>query len=75
MALHQLRTADIEDLVTLRLSGTPVAQREKRGPAQPRCWRCYGSNPTEQYADPTEQYAEIFAARGNPTKDTLTRGL
>jgi hypothetical protein len=32
MALQQLRTADIDNLVMLRLNGTPVVQRQARSP-------------------------------------------
>lgn len=31
MALQQLRTADVDALVTLRMAGQPTAQRDKRG--------------------------------------------
>jgi len=67
MALQQLRTADIDDLVTLRLTGTPVAQRDKRGRRAAEVLALL-----RQHANGA-QYAEIFAALGNPGIKALDR--
>src|SRR5215208_1521672 len=66
MALHQLRTADIGDLVTLRLSGTLLARREKRGPAQPRCLALLRQH-LQRSSTPRSSPPGVI-----PTKDTLT---
>jgi integrase len=67
MALQQLRTADIDDLVTLRLNGTPVAQRDKRGRRAAEVLALL-----RQHSNGA-QYAEIFAALGNPGIKALDR--
>ena len=67
MALQQLRTADIDDLVTLRLNGTPVAQRDKRGRRAAEVLALL-----RQHSNGA-QYVEIFAALGNPGIKALDR--
>ena len=67
VALQQLRTADIDALVTLRLTGTPVAQRDKRGRRAAEVLALLRQRPNGA------QYAEIFAALGNPGIKALDR--
>jgi hypothetical protein len=67
MPVQQLRMADIDDLVTLRLNGTPVAQRDKRGRRAAEVLALLRQHPTGA------QYAEIFAALGNPGIKALDR--
>ena len=67
MALQQLRTADIDNLVMLRLNGTPVAQRDKRGRRAAEVLALLRQHPNGA------RYAEIFAALGNPGIKALDR--
>ena len=67
MALQQLRAANIDDLVTLRLNGTPVTQRDKRGRRAAEVLAML-----RQHSDGA-QYAEIYAALGNPGIKALDR--
>ena len=61
------RTADIDNLVTLRLNGTPVAQRDKRGRHAAEVLALLRQHPGGA------QYGEILAALGNPGIEALDR--
>jgi hypothetical protein len=67
VSLQQLRTADIDSLVTLRLNGTPVAQRDKRGRRSAEVLTLLRQRPGGV------QYGEILAALGNPGIKALDR--
>ncbi|QLL05594.1 site-specific integrase [Mycobacterium vicinigordonae] len=65
--LQQLRTADLDALVTVRMAGAPVAQRDKRGrrSAEVLTWlraRQGGAS-----------YSELFAEFGNAGEKALAR--
>ncbi|MCP9276585.1 MULTISPECIES: site-specific integrase [Mycolicibacterium] len=65
--LQHLRTADIDALVTLRLNGAPVAQRDKRGRRAAEVLTLL-----RQHADGV-RYAEIDSALGNRGIKALDR--
>jgi integrase len=67
MALQQLRTTDIDALVTLRLNGTPVAQRDKRGRRAAEVLALL------RVRSDGAQYGEIFTALGKPGIQALDR--
>lgn len=67
MPLQHLRTADIDALVTVRLSGAPVSQRDKRGRRAAEVLRLLWHHPDGA------QYADIYAALGNPGIKALDR--
>ena len=67
MPLQQLRTADIDALVTVRMAGAPVAQRDKRGrrSAEVLAWlraRAAGAS-----------YAEMYTEFGNAGEKAVAR--
>ncbi|BDB41975.1 hypothetical protein Mkiyose1088_41430 [Mycobacterium kiyosense] len=65
--LQHLRTADLDALVTLRLAGTPVAQRDKRGQRSSEVLNYLRERPAGA------SYAELHAAFGNPGMKALDR--
>jgi integrase len=65
--LQQLRTSDIDALVNLRLHGTPVGRRDKRGRRAAEVLALLRARP-----DGT-QYGEIFSALGKPGIQALDR--
>ncbi|KUH69205.1 integrase [Mycolicibacterium novocastrense] len=65
--LQQLRTADIDALVTIRLNGTPVAQRDKRGRRAAEVLTYLRSK------SEGAQYSEILTALGEPGIKALDR--
>jgi integrase len=67
MALQQLRSADIDALVTVRLTGAPVAQRDKRGRRAAEVLTFLRARPDGA------QYNEILVALGNPGIKSLDR--
>lgn len=67
MSLQNLRTSDIDALVTLRLNGAPVAQSDKRGQRAAEVLAFLRARP-----DGT-QYGDILAALGNPGIKALDR--
>ena len=66
-SLQHLRTADIDALVTVRLSGAAVPQRDKRGRRAAEVLAFLRA-----HADGA-QYADIYAALGNPGIKALDR--
>ncbi len=65
--LQHLRTADLDALVTLRMAGAPVAQRDKRG-------RRSGEVLTWLRARPDgASYGELFAEFGNAGEKAISR--
>lgn len=67
IALQKLRTSDIDALVTLRLNGTPVAQRDKRGRRAAEVLALLRGRPDGA------QYGEILTALGKPGIQALDR--
>lgn len=67
MGLQQLRTADIDALVTVRLSGAPVTQRDRRGRRAAEVLTLLRGQPEGA------QYNEILAALGEPGIRSLDR--
>ncbi len=67
IVLQQLRTSDIDALVTLRLDGEPVAERDKRGRRAAEVLAFLRDRPGGT------QYGEIFTALGNPGIKALDR--
>ncbi|WP_255506128.1 hypothetical protein [Mycolicibacterium sp. 018/SC-01/001] len=67
MPLQRLRAADIDLLVTVRLSGALVAQRDKRGRRAAEVLTFLRQHPDGV------QYADIYAALGNPGIKALDR--
>jgi integrase len=67
MTLQQLRTADVDALVILRLEGMPVAQRDKRGRRAADVLAFLRSHPDGS------QYSDIYAALGNSGIKALDR--
>lgn len=67
MGLQQLRTADIDALVTVRLSGTPIAQRDKKGRRAAEVLTFLRGQPEGA------QYNEILTALGEPGIRSLDR--
>jgi integrase len=65
--LQQLRTSDIDALVILRLDGTPLAQRDKRGRRAAEVLALLRERPNGA------QYGEIFSALGKPGIQALDR--
>ncbi|BAX97122.1 integrase [Mycobacteroides stephanolepidis] len=65
--LQHLRTADVDSLVTLRLSGEPTAQRDKRGHRGAEVLAYLRAQPNGA------AYGELFAAFGNPGTKALER--
>ncbi|WP_179475591.1 site-specific integrase [Mycolicibacterium vinylchloridicum] len=67
MTLQRLRTADVDALVTLRLEGKPVAQRDKRGRRAAEVLAFLRSQPDGA------QFADIYAVLGNSGIKALDR--
>ena len=67
IALQKLRTSDIDALVTLRLNGTPVAQRDKRGRRAAEVLALLRGRPDGA------QYGEILTALGQTWHQALDR--
>ncbi|WP_244986694.1 site-specific integrase [Mycobacterium marinum] len=67
MTLQQLRTADVDALVILRLEGKPVAQRDKRGRRAAEVLAFLRSHPGGA------GYSDIYAALGNSGIKALDR--
>ncbi|WP_236949228.1 N-terminal phage integrase SAM-like domain-containing protein [Mycolicibacterium goodii] len=67
MTLQQVRTADIDALVTLRLEGKPIAQRDKRGRRAAEVLAFLRSQPDGA------QYTDIYAVLGNSGIKALDR--
>lgn len=66
-SLQQLRTSDIDALVTLRLNGTPVSQSEKRGRRAAQVLAFLRQRPDGA------QYREILNTLGKPGIQALDR--
>ncbi|WP_267293250.1 site-specific integrase [Mycobacterium hackensackense] len=67
MTLQQLRAADVDALVILRLEGKPVAQRDKRGRRAAEVLTLLRSHPDGA------QYSDVYAALGNSGIKALDR--
>lgn len=67
MPLQQLRTADIDALVTLRMAGKPVAQRDKRGRRSAEVLAWLRARPDGA------SFGEMYAEFGNPGERALAR--
>ncbi len=65
--LQHLRTADIDALVTLRMAGQPVAQRDKRGRRSAEVLAWLRARPDGA------SYGELYAEFGNPGEKALAR--
>lgn len=65
--LQQLRTADIDALVTLRMAGEPVAQRDKRGRRSAEVLAWLRTRPDGA------SYGEMYAEFGNAGEKALAR--
>lgn len=65
--LQHLRTADLDALVTLRMAGQPVAQRDKRGRRSAEVLAWLRARPDGA------SYAEVYAEFGNPGERALAR--
>lgn len=65
--LQHLRTADLDALVTLRMAGQPVAQRNKRGRRSAEVLAWLRARPVGA------SYGELFAAFGNPGEKAVAR--
>jgi integrase len=67
MTLQQLRVADVDALVILRLEGKPIAQRDKRGRRAAEVLAFLRSQPDGV------QYSDIYATLGNSGVKALDR--
>lgn len=67
LGLQQLRTSDIDALVTLRLNGTPISQRERRGRRAAEVLAYLRSR------SGGAQYADVRDELGNPGVKALDR--
>ncbi|OBY30805.1 site-specific integrase [Mycolicibacter kumamotonensis] len=67
MPLQQLRTADLDALVTLRLAGQPVAQRDKRGRRSTEVLAWLRAHPDGA------SYGQLYAEFGNAGEKALAR--
>lgn len=67
VGLQQLRTSDVDALVTLRLDGAPVAQRDKRGRRAAEVLALLRDHPGGA------QYGDILTSLGNPGIKALDR--
>ncbi len=67
MGLQQLRSADIDALVTVRLNGTPIMQRDKRGRRAAEVLTFLRGRPEGA------RYNEILVALGEPGIKSLDR--
>lgn len=67
ITLQQLRTADIDALVTLRMAGAPVAQRDKRGRRSVEVLAWLRARPDGA------SFGEIYAEFGNAGEKALAR--
>ncbi|MDX1881864.1 tyrosine recombinase XerC [Mycolicibacterium sp. 120270] len=65
--LQQLRTADIDALVTLRMAGKPVAQRDKRGRRSAEVLAWLRARPEGA------SYGDMYAEFGNAGEKALSR--
>ncbi|ORB40940.1 tyrosine-type recombinase/integrase [Mycobacterium persicum] len=65
--LQHLRTADLDALVTLRMAGQPVAQRDKRGRRSAEVLAYLRARPDGA------SYGELYAEFGNPGEKALAR--
>ncbi|OBB32565.1 integrase [Mycolicibacterium peregrinum] len=67
ISLQQLRTADIDALVTLRMAGEPVAQRDKRGRRSAEVLAWLRARPEGA------SFGDMFAEFGNAGEKALAR--
>lgn len=65
--LQQLRTADIDALITLRMAGAPVAQRDKRGRRSAEVLAWLRARPNGA------SFGEMYAEFGNAGEKALAR--